>query len=163
VGWGDAEFEPGTAALQSELSHPPILHLYPFSPNYALASADLFGMRGVEEPPGMTQSRLSQPPMTPPQCRSTDARQSTHCPQFWISQDPLKTAYWIPDPASKSGTGSSYLRFIFFTFIHSVADPDPVPFLPLDPGSGIGFFRIPDPTIISESLKPIFSWVKKLK
>jgi hypothetical protein len=26
---------------------------------------------------------------------------------------------------------------------------DPVPFLPLDPGSGIGFFRIPDP-------KPIY-------
>jgi len=40
-----------------------------------------------------------------------------------------------------------------------VADPDPgsrirdaVPFGPLDPGSGIGFFRIPDPTITSESL-----------
>jgi hypothetical protein len=43
----------------------------------------------------------------------------------------------------------------------SVADP--VPFLPLDPGSGIGFFRIPDPTIISESLKPMSSWVKKFK
>jgi hypothetical protein len=28
----------------------------------------------------------------------------------------------------------------------------------LTPGSGI-----PDPTIISESLKPIFSWVKNLK
>jgi hypothetical protein len=25
-----------------------------------------------------------------------------------------------------------------------VADPDPVPFWPLDPGSGIGLFRIPD-------------------
>jgi hypothetical protein len=31
----------------------------------------------------------------------------------------------------------------------------------LTPGSGIGFFQIPDSTIISESLKPIFSWVKK--
>jgi hypothetical protein len=31
----------------------------------------------------------------------------------------------------------------------SVADPDPMPFLLLDPGPGIGFFRIPDP-------KPIF-------
>ncbi len=31
----------------------------------------------------------------------------------------------------------------------SVADPDPVLFWPLDPGSGIGFFRISDP-------KPIF-------
>jgi hypothetical protein len=40
---------------------------------------------------------------------------------------------------------------------------DPVPFCPWsrDPVSGIGFSRIPDPTIISESLKPIFSWVKK--
>jgi hypothetical protein len=35
--------------------------------------------------------------------------------------------------------------------ITSVADPDPGSgaFLPLDPGSGMGFFRIPDP-------KPIF-------
>ncbi len=33
---------------------------------------------------------------------------------------------------------------------------DPVPFCPPDPGSGIGFFRIPDPTIISESLKHFF-------
>jgi hypothetical protein len=41
----------------------------------------------------------------------------------------------------------------------SVADPGSGTFL--TPGSGIGFFRIPDLTIISESLKPIFSWVKK--
>jgi len=33
---------------------------------------------------------------------------------------------------------------------------DPVPLGPLDPGSRIGFFRIPDPTITSESLKQIF-------
>ncbi len=33
---------------------------------------------------------------------------------------------------------------------------DPVPFCPPDPGSGIGFFRIPDPTITSESLKNFF-------
>jgi hypothetical protein len=44
---------------------------------------------------------------------------------------------------------------------HSVADPDPGSGTFLTPGSGIGFFRIPDPTIIFESLKPIFSWVKK--
>ena len=31
---------------------------------------DLLGMRGVEEPPGMTARRLSQPPMTPPACLS---------------------------------------------------------------------------------------------
>jgi hypothetical protein len=39
---------------------------------------------------------------------------------------------------------------------------DPVTFLPLDPGSGIGFFRIPDlgsQTQIFESLVTIF-WVK---
>jgi hypothetical protein len=44
---------------------------------------------------------------------------------------------------------------------NSVADPDPGSGTFLTPGSGIGFFRIPDPTIISESLKPMFSWVKK--
>jgi hypothetical protein len=39
---------------------------------------------------------------------------------------------------------------------------DPVPFGPLDPGSGIGLFRIPDPgsqTDIFESLVTTF-WVK---
>jgi hypothetical protein len=51
---------------------------------------------------------------------------------------------------------------------NSVADPDPGSGTFLTPGSEIRnrFFpdpgsRIPDPTIISESLKPIFSWVKK--
>ncbi len=47
-----------------------------------------------------------------------------------------------------------YLTTIFHIFLlvfTSVADPDPGSgaFLPLDPGSGIGFFRFPDP-------KPIF-------
>jgi hypothetical protein len=41
----------------------------------------------------------------------------------------------------------------------SVADPGSGTFL--TPGSGIRNRFIPDPTIISESLKPIFSWVKK--
>jgi hypothetical protein len=56
------------------------------------------------------------------------------------------------------------------SILYSVADPDPgsgIRYL-FDPwirdlGSGIGFFRIPDPTVISESLKPIFSWVKNEK
>merc|ERR1711872_168432 len=34
------------------------------------SSQTALGMRGVELPPGMTQSRLSQPPITPPQWRS---------------------------------------------------------------------------------------------
>jgi hypothetical protein len=47
----------------------------------------------------------------------------------------------------------------FTTRVHqliSVADPDPGSGTFLPPGSGIGFFRIPDPTIISESLKHFF-------
>merc|ERR1719447_64393 len=34
------------------------------------SSQTALGMRGVELPPGMTQSKLSQPPITPPQWRS---------------------------------------------------------------------------------------------
>jgi len=30
-------------------------------------STHALGINGVDEPPGMTQSRLSQPPMTPPE------------------------------------------------------------------------------------------------
>ena len=33
-----------------------------------------FGMTGTDEPPGMTPSRLSQPPRTPPPCRSISSR-----------------------------------------------------------------------------------------
>ncbi len=33
-----------------------------------------FGMHGVDEPPGMTASKLSQPPRTPPACFSTSSR-----------------------------------------------------------------------------------------
>lgn len=40
----------------------------------ALVGTYDLGMSGVEEPPGMTASRLSQPPMTPPQCRSMRSR-----------------------------------------------------------------------------------------
>jgi hypothetical protein len=56
-----------------------------------------------------------------------------------------------------SGVGS--------VLVTSVADPDPGSgaFWPLDPGSGMGFFRIPDPNpIFLESLVTIF-WVKSFK
>merc|ERR1712106_730552 len=34
------------------------------------SSHTFLGIKGVDEPPGITQSRLSQPPVTPPQCLS---------------------------------------------------------------------------------------------
>lgn len=37
---------------------------------YSDGRQNLFGMTGTEEPPGMTPSRLSQPPMMPPACCS---------------------------------------------------------------------------------------------
>ncbi len=40
------------------------------------------------------------------------------------------------------------IRIILETKRNSVADTDPVPFWPLDPGTGIDFFRIPDPNPI---------------
>jgi hypothetical protein len=66
----------------------------------------------------------------------------------------------IPEPTAtkKRGTKTFTTKIIgFFSTdalkdlsqftknLSSVADPDPVPFRPLDPGSRIGFFRIPNP------------------
>jgi hypothetical protein len=45
--------------------------------------------------------------------------------------------------------------------VTSVADPDPGSGAFLTPGSGIGFFRIPDQTHIFESLVTIY-WVENL-
>ena len=38
-----------------------------------LLEQHLLGIIGVEDPPGMTPSRLSQPPRTPPACLSTNS------------------------------------------------------------------------------------------
>ncbi len=91
-------------------------------------------------------------------------RASTHYKK--VENWPGKTAPWkeerscmisssrkLLDICSRPKGSSSWWEVIVFS---SVADPDPgsgafltwirdpVPFWPLDPGSGIGFFRIPD-------------------
>src|SRR5271155_4946763 len=44
------------------------------SKSMSWSSQILFGKIGVEEPPGITACRLSQPPLTPPQCFSMSSR-----------------------------------------------------------------------------------------
>jgi hypothetical protein len=72
--------------------------------------------------------------------------------QFWISGSRTSRTGWIWNNYSGSGgfgTGSNLFKMIKCrTFnlkaVLRIRIQDPVLFLPLDPGTGIGFFRIPD-------------------
>ena len=55
----------------------PVFSAFRLSKSIGRSSHSLAGMQGTDEPPGMTASRLSQPPRTPPAYCSISSRSGT--------------------------------------------------------------------------------------
>jgi len=62
------------------------------SKSISTVSQTFFFKRGVEEPPGMTHKRLSQPPRTPPACFSIKSRM-----EILISSSTTQGLFTCPD------------------------------------------------------------------